>query len=110
MPRASHQSRGRKLRFEFDFEFRVNDVDDLTGSNRPHGFEQVRKERAEKLDVVIRHGHDDKAQSELSEILLVFQILIDCHKDIEALLRKGHQLAIRDAAPTHPFNRLHFVV
>ena len=26
------------------------------------------------------------------------------------LLRKGHELAIGDAAPTHPFHRLYFVV
>ena len=40
----------------------------------------------------------------------MFQILIDRHKDVEALLRQVHELAVGDAAPAHPLNRLHLVV
>ena len=98
-----------RTQLRIEFEFRVDDVDDLTGPNRLHCFEQIRKNRPEKLDVVVRHGYDDKAQPELGEILPMFQILIDGHKDIEALLGKSHELAVGYAAPALLFNGLDFV-
>ena len=64
----------------------------------------LRKDRLEKLDVVVGNGNEDRAQPELGEILLMFQILIDRYKDIEALLRKRHKFAVGGAAPA-PSNR-----
>ena len=68
------------------------------------------KDRPEILDVVVGYSDDDKDQLQFGEILLVLQILVDGYKNIEALLRQGHQLTVGDSSPTHRLDRLDFVV
>ena len=96
--------------FQSILDFRTDNLDDLARPDGLDGIEQLRKDRPKIPDVVVGHRNDDEPQSELGEILLMFQILIDGDKDIEVLLGESDQLAVGDSGPTHRFNGLDFVI
>ena len=53
-----------------DSQFKAVDVDDLARADRLGRFPQLDGNRLEVLDVVVRHGNDDKAQRKLGKVLL----------------------------------------
>ena len=63
-------------------------MNDLTGIDGLDGFEQLRTNRLKILDVVVRHGDDDNAQLQFSDILLVLEILVNGNKHIKSLFRQ----------------------
>jgi len=63
------------------------------------------RKRSQTFDGIIWRGQDDNCQADASQILLIGQIAINCHEDVErSILNQAQQSPILDARPPHFWN------
>jgi hypothetical protein len=67
-------------------DFGTDDVNDLTGADGLGGFLQLGEEVQVRTDFVAPNTDNDETEVKLFEILLVLQVAINRHEDIELLL------------------------
>jgi hypothetical protein len=80
-------------------------VNDLTGADGLSGFLELGEEVQIRIDFVASNTDNNESEVELFEILLVLQVAINRHEDIELLLGQDEQGAVVSAAPATLSNR-----
>jgi hypothetical protein len=67
------------------------------------------QQRAEVVDIVAGSGHDNDADVEARQVLLILDALIDSQESVELYVGEQEQLPVFDTRPAHVLNSFHVV-